>query len=58
VRILKDCLVGESHLDFIAKIEFALNNPKSKAEISDRIRHESWDAKIDELREIIAQLKR
>lgn len=53
VRILKDCLVGESHDDFIAKIEFALQNPKSKEEISDGIKHESWDAKIDELREIM-----
>ncbi|HRH40338.1 MAG TPA: glycosyltransferase [Pyrinomonadaceae bacterium] len=53
VRFLKDCLVGESHDDFIAKIEFALQNPKSKEEISDGIKHESWDAKIDELREIM-----
>lgn len=54
VRILKDCLVGESHDDFIAKIEFALQNPKPKEEISDGIKHESWEAKIDELREIMA----
>ncbi len=53
VRILKDCLVGENHDDFIAKIEFALQNPKSKETISDNIRHESWEAKIDELREIM-----
>ncbi|NJM53871.1 MAG: glycosyltransferase family 1 protein [Blastocatellia bacterium] len=58
VRILKDCLVGENHDDFIAKIEFALNNPKSKEIISDNIRHESWDAKIDELREILAMQAR
>jgi glycosyltransferase involved in cell wall biosynthesis len=58
VRILKDCLVGESHEDFIEKIEFALNNPKPKAEISDAISHESWDAKVDELRVIMATLKR
>lgn len=58
VRILKDCLVGESHEDFIAKIEFALSNPKSKEAISDNIRHESWDAKIDELREIMAKMKK
>jgi glycosyltransferase involved in cell wall biosynthesis len=56
VRILKDCLVGESHDDFIAKIEFALNNPKSKEKISDAISHESWDAKVDELRVIMATL--
>ena len=53
VRILKDCLVGENHADFIAKIEFALENPKSKESISDAISHESWEAKIDELRGIM-----
>lgn len=58
VRILEDCLIGESHVDFIAKIEFALNNPKSKEAISDNIKHESWDAKIDELREIMAKMKK
>ena len=58
VRILENCLVGEDHEDFIAKIEFVLKNPKSKEEISDNIRHESWDAKIDELREIMAKMKK
>lgn len=53
VRILEDCLVGENHEDFIAKIEFALQNPKSKESISDNIKHESWDAKIEELRAIM-----
>ncbi len=55
VRILKDCLVGENHADFIAKIEFALNNLKSKESISDAISHESWEAKIDELRVIMSK---
>lgn len=58
VRILENCLVGESHDDFISKIEFVLKNPISKEEISDNIRHESWDAKIDELREIMAKMKK
>jgi glycosyltransferase involved in cell wall biosynthesis len=58
VRILKDCLVGKNHDDFIAKVEFALNNPKSKEGISDNIKPESWEAKIDELREIMAKLKK
>ena len=52
VRVLEDCLVGENHEDFISKIEFALKNPKSKTQISDGIRHESWEAKIDELRKL------
>ncbi len=56
VRILKDCLVGVNHADFIAKIEYALENPKPREAISDAIRHESWDAKVDELRELVAQI--
>ena len=56
VRILPDCMVGTDHDDFIAKIETALREPKPRAEISDSIRHESWEAKVDELREIMANL--
>lgn len=54
VRILKHCLVGDDQEDFIRQIEHVLNHPIPKEEISDEIRHESWDAKVDELREIIA----
>ncbi len=55
VRILDNCLIGENHQDFIEKIEFVIANPKSKEEISDGIKHESWEAKIDELREIMVK---
>lgn len=58
VRILDNCLIGKNHQDFIEKIEFALANPKSKQDISDGIRLESWDAKIDELREIMQKRRR
>lgn len=58
VRILENCLIGADHADFIEKIEFALENPKPKEMISDAIRHESWEAKIEELRRIIETLKR
>ena len=57
VHVLKDCLVGENHRDFIEKIEFALKNPKPKEQISDEIKHESWEAKIDELREVMQKRK-
>ncbi|HEX8287344.1 MAG TPA: glycosyltransferase [Pyrinomonadaceae bacterium] len=57
VRVLEDCLVGTDHADFIAKIEEALKNPKPRAEISDRIEHESWNAKVEELKEIIGKIK-
>ena len=58
VKILDHCLIGENHADFIEKIEFALKNPKSREEISDSIKSESWDAKIDELREIMRKVKK
>jgi glycosyltransferase involved in cell wall biosynthesis len=57
VRILKHCLIGADHSDFIAKIEYALANPVPKEEISDSIREESWEARIDELREIMVRRK-
>jgi glycosyltransferase involved in cell wall biosynthesis len=54
VRVLDDCLVGTDHDDFIAKIEHALRHPKNRAAVSDAIRQESWEAKVDELRELMA----
>lgn len=53
VRILDDCLVGVDHDDFIKKIEAALASEKCREEISDAIKHESWDAKVEELRNLI-----
>ena len=55
VRVLDDCLVGIDHDDFIAKIDHALVNPKPRHEVSDAIAHESWETKIEELREILSQ---
>ncbi|HEX8370385.1 MAG TPA: glycosyltransferase [Pyrinomonadaceae bacterium] len=57
VRILKHCRIGKTHEDFIRQIESALENPASRAQISDSIRRESWEAKIDELREVIEKVK-
>lgn len=55
-RVLKHCLIGKDHTDFIEKIEFALQNPKPRKEISDSIKHESWEAKVEELRRIVARV--
>lgn len=57
VRILDYCRIGETHEDFIRQIKEALENPKSKQEISDSVKLESWEARVDELREIIANNK-
>lgn len=58
VRVLADCLVGADHQDFIAKVEQALSDPKPRTEVSDAIRHESWEAKIEELKELIANTRK
>ncbi len=55
VRILEHCRIGENHADFIREIEAALENSGTREEISDSIKAESWEAKIDELRKIIAE---
>jgi glycosyltransferase involved in cell wall biosynthesis len=57
VRILDYCRIGETHEDFIRQIEEVLKNPKSKTEISDSVKLESWEARVDELREIIQEVK-
>ncbi len=54
VRVLEDCAVGVDHDDFVAKVEEAIADPKPRDEVSDRIRHESWEAKVEELRKILA----
>jgi glycosyltransferase involved in cell wall biosynthesis len=58
VRILEHCRVGATHEDFIFQIEEALKSKVARARISDSIKAESWDAKIEELRVIIGQVKK
>ncbi len=54
VRVLEDCLVGTDHNDFIEKVGQAISDPKPREAVSDAVAHESWEAKVDELREILA----
>ncbi len=58
VRILDYCRIGETHDGFIKQIEASLAHPKSKTTISDSIKAESWEARIDELREITAKTEK
>jgi len=58
VRVLSDVLVGVDHEDFVAKVEQAIASPKPRHEVSDRIKHESWEAKIEELRGLISTSRR
>lgn len=55
VRVLDDCLIGNDHDDFIQKVEQALINPKPRSEVSEKIAHEGWESKVDELREIMSK---
>lgn len=57
VEIMNICRIGRTHNEFIAEIENALKNPRPKQEISEAIRAESWESRIDELREIIGRAK-
>jgi glycosyltransferase involved in cell wall biosynthesis len=54
VRILDDVLVGVDHDDFIRKIEHAIAAPRPREEVSHRIRHESWESKVEELRTLLS----
>jgi glycosyltransferase involved in cell wall biosynthesis len=58
VRILNHCLIGEDHQDFIGKVGEALENPGRREEISDSIKAESWEARIEELREIMLKTRK
>ncbi|NNE66289.1 MAG: glycosyltransferase [Pyrinomonadaceae bacterium] len=53
VRILEHCYTYESHDELIEQIKKALKHRSSREEISDSIRNESWESKVDELRELI-----
>lgn len=52
VHVLDDVLVGTDHDDFVKKVELALASPKPRDQVSGRIAHESWEAKVEELRTI------
>ena len=55
VRVLDDVLAGTNHDDFINKLETALKHPKPRHDVSDAIAHESWEAKVEELRELFCE---
>jgi glycosyltransferase involved in cell wall biosynthesis len=53
VRVLRHVLAATDHSDFIAKVRQALAYGVSRTEISDTVRRESWEAKVDELRALL-----
>ncbi len=55
VRILEHCFRYDSHDGFVAEIEKALAHTSSRTEISDSVKSESWESKVDELRRILSK---
>ena len=55
VRILDHCLTYDDTDGFIKQVEAALEQEYSRAEISDSIQDESWEAKVDELRGLMSK---
>lgn len=58
VRILDYCRIGKTPDEFVRQIEAALAKPKAKTEISDSIKGESWESRIEELRAIMAECEK
>jgi glycosyltransferase involved in cell wall biosynthesis len=56
VEVLGQCLIGRDGPGFIAAIESALADPGPSVARSEGIRAESWQARIDEIREHLRRL--
>ena len=57
VEVLNLCGIGKTPEDFIRQIEIALENPGASRERSEKVKDESWEARVEELREIIVESK-
>jgi glycosyltransferase involved in cell wall biosynthesis len=56
VEVLGLCRIGKDRGEFIREIEESLIAPGPGKEMSEAIRHESWEARIDEIRGHLAAL--
>jgi glycosyltransferase involved in cell wall biosynthesis len=54
VEILNLCRIGKTHDEFVRQIEIALETPGVSKELSETVKNESWEARVEDLREIIA----
>ncbi|HVG30159.1 MAG TPA: glycosyltransferase [Pyrinomonadaceae bacterium] len=55
VEILGQCRIGRDRESFLREVDAALVDPGPSAARSDAIRHESWSAKLDEVRRHMAE---
>src|SRR6185436_5165518 len=49
VAVLGMCRIGKDREHFISEVEAALANPGPQLEISERVRSESWEARLEEI---------
>jgi glycosyltransferase involved in cell wall biosynthesis len=52
------CRVGDTHAEFLQKLDEALAEPDCRVRRADSVRMDSWDARVEEIRQHIAQLPR
>jgi glycosyltransferase involved in cell wall biosynthesis len=57
VEVLGQCRIGRDRDSFLREIAEALKDPGPKDERSEAIRHESWEARVEEICERLAQLE-
>lgn len=55
VEVLGLCRIGRGEESFLREVDAALADPGPSAARSDRVRHESWAAKLDEVRRHMAE---
>jgi glycosyltransferase involved in cell wall biosynthesis len=58
VEVMKQVRIGDTPEQFVKAIEEELANPGPRAERSDSMKNESWEAKVDEVRRAVAALGR
>jgi len=49
VAVLETCRIGKSHEHFLEQVAAALERPGPQVEISDSMRGESWEARLEEI---------
>ena len=58
VEFLGQCRIGRSEQEFICQINQALREPGPSIRRSESVRHESWAARVEEIRQFLSQIPR
>jgi glycosyltransferase involved in cell wall biosynthesis len=53
VEVLQECRIGHDHAGFVAEVEAAVADRGPRAERSDRMRDESWDARLADVSRLV-----